>query len=104
MEMSRLDRARQFLPFDALKGFQEALREKEKEYVERIDLDDEQKDLLSEQLARVEINSNIKLTYFFQRQYYTITGHVKNIDSIKKKIIIDDNKISFYDILKIEIL
>jgi predicted RNA-binding protein len=101
--MSRLDRARQFLPFDALKGFQEALREKEKEYVERIDLDDEQKAILSEQLARIEINNNIKLTYYSQRQYKTISGYVNGIDTIKKKIAIDDNKISFYDILKIEI-
>ncbi len=27
--MSRMNRAKQFMPFDALKGFQEALREKE---------------------------------------------------------------------------
>ena len=32
---SRVDRAKQFLPFDALKGLQEALREKEIEYEEK---------------------------------------------------------------------
>ena len=32
--LSREERARQFMPFDALKGFNEALREKEKEYEE----------------------------------------------------------------------
>jgi hypothetical protein len=30
MKSSKLERAKIFLPFDALKGFQEALREKEK--------------------------------------------------------------------------
>lgn len=30
-KMERLNRAKQFMPFDALKGFQEALREKERE-------------------------------------------------------------------------
>ncbi len=29
-KMSRMNRAKQFMPFDALKGFREALREKEK--------------------------------------------------------------------------
>ena len=33
--VSRVDRAKQFLPFDALKGLQEALREKEIEYEEK---------------------------------------------------------------------
>ena len=28
-KMSRMNRAKQFMPFDALKGFREALREKE---------------------------------------------------------------------------
>ena len=30
-KMDRLNRAKQFMPFDALKGFQEALREKERD-------------------------------------------------------------------------
>ena len=30
MQNDRLDRAKQFMPFDALKGFREAIREKEK--------------------------------------------------------------------------
>ena len=38
MAVNRVSRAKQFLPFDALKGFQEALREKEVEYEEYMDL------------------------------------------------------------------
>ena len=34
--LSNVDRAKQFLPFDALKGLQSALREKEVEYVDKI--------------------------------------------------------------------
>ena len=37
-KMSREDRAKQFMPFDALKGLQEALREKEIEYEQRKEL------------------------------------------------------------------
>ena len=40
------ERAKIFMPFDALKGFKEALKEKEKIVVERIELSDEEKDKL----------------------------------------------------------
>ena len=36
-----VSRAKQFLPFDALKGLQEALREKEIEHEEKIELSEE---------------------------------------------------------------
>ena len=35
------DRARQFLPFDALKGFKEAIKERQKIKVEKIELSEE---------------------------------------------------------------
>ncbi len=41
MAISRADRAKQFLSFDALKGFSEALREKEIEYEEKKELSEE---------------------------------------------------------------
>ena len=41
MQVNRISRAKQFLPFDALKGLQEALKEKEIEYEERKELSEE---------------------------------------------------------------
>ena len=38
VRMDRADRAKQFMPFDALKGFREALKEKEKVTVPKIEL------------------------------------------------------------------
>ena len=38
---NNLDRAKQFLPFDALKGFRKALEEKEKIYENKKDLSDD---------------------------------------------------------------
>ena len=35
MQVNRIARAKQFLPFDALKGLKEALRKKEIEYEEK---------------------------------------------------------------------
>ena len=44
MAISRLDRAKQFMPFDALKGLQEALRSKEIEYEEKKELSEEEQE------------------------------------------------------------
>jgi hypothetical protein len=43
-KMSREERAKQFMPFAALKGYEEALREKEREVAER-----EKKEQLSDE-------------------------------------------------------
>ena len=39
-KMSREDRAKQFMPFAALRGYEDALREREKIVVEKIELSD----------------------------------------------------------------
>ena len=45
-KMDRAERAKQFMPFAALKGYEEALREKEKIVVPRIELSEEMKEEL----------------------------------------------------------
>ena len=42
-KMSPAERAKQFMPFAALKGYEEALRQKEKIVVEKIELSEEMK-------------------------------------------------------------
>ena len=47
-KMDRANRAKQFMPFDALKGFREALAEKEREIArEAEDRKDEENDMFS---------------------------------------------------------
>ena len=62
MGISRENRARQFLPFDALKGLQEALREKEIEL-------DERKELSEESIE--ELSNNLQL-HFYCYHLYTL--------------------------------
>lgn len=99
--LTREERAKQFLPFDALKGFSEALREKEIEYVEKIELSEDQIEEISNQLKLIEINSIIEIIYYHDRQYFKTTGRVKKIDIIKKQIVIEETKINFIDIFKL---
>lgn len=101
---SRVDRAKQFLPFDALKGLQEALREKEIEYEEKIELSEESLTELENEFNKLEKGSNVKIRYYKNRQYIDIDGIVTNIDYVRKKIQIDKNEnINMCDIVNISI-
>lgn len=52
-KMSRQDRAKQFMPFAALKGLPEALKKKERLTVERIELSDCMKEELNEKFLQL---------------------------------------------------
>ena len=100
--MGNIDRARQFMPFDALKGLQEALREKEKEVETRRYLSEESLLLLDEQLQRVKIGDTVDIEFYKNQKYVVKEGKITTIDIIKRKVILDGIEIiSFFDILKI---
>jgi hypothetical protein len=102
--VSRIDRAKQFLPFDALKGLQEALREKEIEYEEKIELSEESLTELENKFNKIEKGSYVKIRYYKNRQYIDTDGVVTNIDYTRKKIQIDkDENINMCDIINISI-
>lgn len=102
MQNSRISRAKQFLPFDALKGLQEALREKEVEYEEKKDLSEETLTKLDNIFNGIEKGSKIKIKYYNNHKYNEIEGIVTNIDSIRKKVQINKNKnINICDIIEI---
>ena len=83
---NRVARARQFLPFDALKGLQEALREKEIEYEEKKDLSEDTLNELNNKFNQIDNGSFVKITFYKNGKYSEIKGRVTNIDYIKKKI------------------
>ena len=101
--MSPNDRARQFLPFDALKGLREAIRIKEIEH-ERIlkrDIDPDKATKISNILISLEKDSKGKVIYFEEGFYYEINGIIK-LDIEKQSLIIDKKEIlleNIFDIL-----
>ena len=102
--MGNLDRARLFMPFDALKGLQEALREKEKEVEMRRELSEESLLLLDEQLQRIYPGDSIKVKLYKAQQYVEVKGKIENVDVIYRKIVMETGqKINFNDVVSIEI-
>ena len=103
--MGRVDRAKLFVPFDALKGLQEILREKEKEVEERKELSEESLMELQEELNKVEIGSTVFIKYYKNKKYNDITGIVTKINFVKKKIIInEDIIINMCDIIELKLV
>ena len=100
--MNKVARARQFLPFDALKGLQEALREKEVEYEEKKELSEDTLNDLNNKFNQIENGSYVTIKFYKNGKYSEIKGRVTNIDYIKKKIQINkEYNINICDIISI---
>jgi len=81
-KMPREQRAKQFAPFDALKGLQEAIRlkEYEQERIQKGDISEERAEEISNLLIRLNKNDLCEITYFED-------GHNKKIEGMTQLII-----------------
>lgn len=100
-KMSREERAKQFMPFAALKGYENALREKEKIVVPRIELSDDMKEELDIKLKDIRIKDIVSIVYYAKEEYIKITGMVSKIDTSAGYIKIVNQKIDFSDVFDI---
>ena len=102
MVNSRDFRAKQFLPFDALKGFQEALRKKEIEYIPKKELSEDIKEELGEMLSSLDSGENIRVKYYNISKYEYFCGIIKKIDRLKRKVVFQNlYEIKFDNIIEI---
>ena len=74
--MNRQDRAKQFTPFDALKGLKEALAKKEYELgkVARAEHSEELNNEISEKLSKIQRGDKIALTCYQDGYYVKVVG------------------------------
>lgn len=101
-KMSQADRAKQFMPFAALKGYEEALRKKEKIVVPKVELSEEMKEELDRRVQQIEKKDIVTVTYFKDDEYLEITGMVSRLDKDARILKVVNTKIAFEDILRIE--
>lgn len=97
-KMSREDRAKQFMPFAALKGYEEALREKEKIIVEKIILSEDKKEELDKKFKMLEKTDIVSIVYFSKDEYIKKTGMISKIDRTSGYLRIVNDRIDFDDI------
>lgn len=100
-KMSREERAKQFMPFAALKGYPDALRKKEEIVIPKAELSEEVKEILDMKLRQVRKNDIITVVYFSKNKYLKQTGIVCAIDESSRILRVVNTKISFDDIYDI---
>ena len=96
------DRARQFLPFDALKGFKEAIKERQKIKVEKPVLSEEMAIELSYKLNQVKKGMIVKIVHYDNEEYIETFGMVSEFSEVFNYLKIVKKKILFEDILDIQ--
>lgn len=101
--MSREERAKQFMPFAALKGYPEALRKKEKIIVPKAEVSEEYAEELNRKLQMVKKNNMVTIIYFHEGEYLKKTGMVSRVDETARVLKIVNVKILFDDIYDIVI-
>ena len=79
-KMSRQDRAKQFMPFAALKGYEEEL---------------------DQQFAKLKKKDIVTAIYFCKGEYLKVTGMVSRIDADARLLVIVSTKIPFEDLYDI---
>ena len=103
MAIKKADRARQFMPFAALTGYYEVIKQREKIIEPRKELSEDEAEILSDKLNKVQKGMPITLTYYKEDCYEILTGLVSNIDPIYRTITIVKTKIAIDDIYDIKI-
>lgn len=101
-KMTNLERAKQFLPFNALKGYYTLLEEKKKIKEERKILSADEYERLEREFVKIKIGSIIKVKYYLNDHYENIEGMVSKIDLVFKKIQIVKTEILIKDIVDLK--
>lgn len=103
--MTREERAKQFMPFDAMKGLQEALRDREERHtrVEKKEISEEIFHRNSRTLLKVKKGMKVAIYYHYAFHDVEKTGKVTQIDYVYKYLRLDEQKIYFDDIYRIKI-
>lgn len=100
-KMTTAERAKQFMPFAALKGLPDALAAREKITVPKIELSEEMADELNRKMQKLVKGQIASIVYFHQSEYVKITGMVARIDKTCRVLQIVNAKIPFDDIVEI---
>ncbi len=100
--MNKHQKGQQFQPFDALKGFKEALKKQEQQKIEKPILSEDQENKINEMLLNLKIQDKIELRYYDNNQILTLCGVVQSIHIESKYLIINQQKITFSQLLSIK--
>ena len=97
----RASRAQQFMPFAALKGYYDLVRERERIVQPKRELTEEEQYGLSRKLSQVKRRTMVHITHYDGEAYVTTHGMVSDIDLAFRTITVVRARIRFDDIVDI---
>lgn len=105
-KMPQADRAKQFMPFDGVKGLQEALREKERIVVnvDKRELSPDYQAELDLKMQQVRPGCMVRVVYFHEDAYLEKRGMVSRLDVDGRILKVVNDTIPFEDLFDIEVL
>ena len=92
------DRAKQFIPFAALRGYGDFLKEKERSVEPRSELSEDEAEILSRKMSRVKCGQMLSVTYYKGDGYVTVEGLCAGLDAEKRTLSIVKTAIPLDDI------
>ena len=105
--MDTVQRAKQFMPFAALKGFEEELAEAEFRPVPKVEFSEDAAEELDRKLHEVQPGDMVEVIYYQRTArggtYLCRTGMVSRIDLVDRSLTIVRTRIPFADLYDIEI-
>ncbi len=99
---SNLNRAKQFLPFDSLKGFYELIEKEEKLKDNKKELSEDTLSDINKTILSINKNDNVLIKHYHNENYIETIGKVRKIDEVNKVIYLDNTKIAFDDVIDIK--
>ena len=97
----KVDRARQFLPFDALKGYKEAIQKKQLIIADKKDISEDDAKALNYKLIQIKVGMMVKVIYYKDNNYVALEGLVSKIDIDNLTLTIVKTKINILDIINV---
>lgn len=102
--MDRAERAKQFMPFSALEGLEETLRDFNRPRDERVCLGEDAQIELDRRLHTLIPGREVCVVYYANRQYTALSGRVMKLDLTGRSILIEEQWVPLDDILELQAL
>lgn len=99
-------RAKQFAPFDALKGLKEAIAQKEHFPEHRRELSEDTIAEINTRLSDLKPGQLVTVVYYcdYTQEYHQLTGKVSKVDPYWKAVTIGNISIDFAELYQVEVI
>ena len=98
------ERAKQFMPFATLRGFDKMVKDKEKIICPRTELTEEKAAELSKTVAGLKKGNMVRVTYYKTDGYESIEGVLSRIDLTMRYLTVVKTDIVFSDISDLKVV